>query len=177
MCAISLNRILFRKTGGGGERERKGYSSPGNWHYRRRQRVFQHVPENGEASGVELMLELAELKAELGEMTRRRPRKEARIARDRASASLISMQNVGLARGARVVPPCVLHLPEPGNRRPETTLCACTTAILAAEANSSPRFTYASLCAGRIADARNGHYRTPSTRVARFAPRVIPHVA
>lgn len=138
-----------------------------------------HLPENDGARAQATTLERSQ--SGTGKMTRRndRERGNAYRARGRAQVPLISMQNAGLAQGARVVPlcppfarlgivhrsaqflfnwnhPCLLHR---SRRRRASELFASL---------------YASLCASRIADAIAKRYRTPSTRVPRVVVTCVP---
>jgi len=118
-------------------------------------------------------------------MTRRRPRKETRIARGRASV-LISMQNVELALGnggkegdARVVPLCSPFARLGTIHRPLRS--AAETARLGRFTRRSRRDSElfvsslcASLCAGRIVDARASGIIVRRARVYRASRCACP---
>lgn len=128
-------------------------------------------------------------------MTRRRPRKETRIARGRASV-LISMQNVelvlgvgsgekrgGCARdGSLVFSICPTG--EPYTYRRDGTVQplkppdrVAPLDVLAVRQSKLFASLCVSLCADRIVDSV-GHYRTPSTRVPCVVSCVLfAHVA
>lgn len=138
------------------------------------------LPENGGARAQATTLERSQ--SGTRKMTRRndRERGKAYRARGRAQVPLISMQNAGLGRGARVVPPCPPFAPawesytaRRGRCSTETTP-ACSIVPRRRRASELFASLYASLCASRIADAITKRYRTPSTRVPRLVVTCVP---